>query len=413
MNEIGGEYYGISADPALTGGLSPDRNRLDELLSSMTDQLTDRERVYYLEVEVVDSIAQRGQTVRVLEELANATDLRGSIPESDEVSSSDTEIALLVVSTISPSNIVDAIEEQACIQTVSLWEVDTDRLDVPVVERPRQMKSHSDEFDHLRAVYEGGDQTGEFDGLEPESVQFAEDELTYEEVLDDEQFDDTGSEADDRSIDWGSNDEPVIAKLAAELERSNRTDEHVTTICRHLVENQSRTSVDVRLRHVQSQLSSLNAYAEALEARARRRPLRGRVTIQGFVPELQRFYAAADVFVHTALLDPHPRAVLEAMAASLPVVAFATDGVGETVTHGETGTLVPKEDAARLAEALARYLEDPEAAKRMGGAGRDRVERSFSPRDTARKVDAIVHDALIRMGRHSKRKGVVAEAAAS
>lgn len=156
-----------------------------------------------------------------------------------------------------------------------------------------------------------------------------------------------------------------------------------------------------------------SAYAEALEARARRRPLRGRVTIQGFVPELQRFYAAADVFVHTALLDPHPRAVLEAMAASLPVVAFATDGVGETVTHGETGTLVPKEDAARLAEALARYLEDPEAAKRMGGAGRDRVERSFSPRDTARKVDAIVHDALIRMGRHSKRKGVVAEAAAS
>ena len=143
-------------------------------------------------------------------------------------------------------------------------------------------------------------------------------------------------------------------------------------------------------------------YVEALEARARRRPLRGRVTIRGFDPDPQRFFAAADVFVHTAVLDPHPRAVLEAMAASLPVVSFATDGVDETVVHGETGTLVPKEDAAGLAEALARCLEEPEEAERMGRAGRHRIERSFSPRDTARKVDAIVHEALIRTGRHPK-----------
>src|SRR5690606_11969512 len=55
------------------------------------------------------------------------------------------------------------------------------------------------------------------------------------------------------------------------------------------------------------------------------------VHILGFRSDIQRLLRGADVFLHTALSDPHPRAVLEAMSAELPVVAFATDGVIETV----------------------------------------------------------------------------------
>ena len=71
-------------------------------------------------------------------------------------------------------------------------------------------------------------------------------------------------------------------------------------------------------------------------------------------------------------------ALMEAMAARLPIVATRVGGNPELVRDGENGWLVPYRDAAALAERLAAVLRDPEAAKAMGLRGRRRVEAELS-----------------------------------
>lgn len=72
-----------------------------------------------------------------------------------------------------------------------------------------------------------------------------------------------------------------------------------------------------------------------------------------------------------------PLAVMEAMAAGLPVVASAVGGVPELVVDGETGLLIPARDAAALAEALERMAAQPAVRAAMGSAARQR-SRMFS-----------------------------------
>ena len=66
---------------------------------------------------------------------------------------------------------------------------------------------------------------------------------------------------------------------------------------------------------------------------------------------------------------------------ALPVVATAVPGCVDAVVDGVTGTLVPPRDPDALAQAIARYLDDPELCRRHGQAGRERVLRDFRPED--------------------------------
>ena len=75
-----------------------------------------------------------------------------------------------------------------------------------------------------------------------------------------------------------------------------------------------------------------------------------------------------------------PFALLEAMAAGLPVVATAVAGVPELVVEGETGFLVPPANAEALRKALLRIVQMPGAGRDLGAAGRRWVEEHFSLR---------------------------------
>ena len=85
-----------------------------------------------------------------------------------------------------------------------------------------------------------------------------------------------------------------------------------------------------------------------------------------------------DAACHPSLAEGLPNAVMEAMAARLPVVATAVGGVPELVADGRTGFLAPPGDAARLADRLLAVLADPERARAMGAEGRRRIERELS-----------------------------------
>ena len=84
--------------------------------------------------------------------------------------------------------------------------------------------------------------------------------------------------------------------------------------------------------------------------------------------------ASAIVVVPSLVAEAFGLVALEAMAMGRPVVAARSGGLGEVVVDGCTGLLTPPGDAAGLADALRRLLGDPELARRMGAAGRQRAE---------------------------------------
>ncbi len=115
-----------------------------------------------------------------------------------------------------------------------------------------------------------------------------------------------------------------------------------------------------------------------LEDEARRLGVDRSVRFLGRCHDVEGVLAAADLFVHPSLEEGFSNAILEAMGASLPVVATRVGGVPEAVEDGVTGVLVPPRDAPALARATIGVLTDPARAAAFGAAGRRRVEQEFS-----------------------------------
>ncbi len=105
--------------------------------------------------------------------------------------------------------------------------------------------------------------------------------------------------------------------------------------------------------------------------------------------EMPAAYAEADVFCLPSWWEAMPLSVLEAMAAGLPVVATDVGDVARAVDDGTTGYVVPVQDPEELAAALEPLLTDPDLRRRMGAAGRDRVDEHFSSDVTAAEVSAL------------------------
>jgi len=93
------------------------------------------------------------------------------------------------------------------------------------------------------------------------------------------------------------------------------------------------------------------------------------VTFAGARTDPETFLAAAKVFVQPSPSAGMSNAVMEAMAAGLPVVGTAVGGTPELLRNGR-GVLVPPSDPEALAGALARLLDDPAEAARLGAAAR-------------------------------------------
>ncbi len=122
-----------------------------------------------------------------------------------------------------------------------------------------------------------------------------------------------------------------------------------------------------------------------LTAQAARLGLDRMVRFAGWVsradmPDLLR---RADAFVFPSRDEGMPNALLEAMASGLAVAATRIAGNEELVEEGETGFLVPPDDPASLAVALARLAGDRNLCWRLGRAGREKVVREYSWRAVA------------------------------
>lgn len=117
---------------------------------------------------------------------------------------------------------------------------------------------------------------------------------------------------------------------------------------------------------------------EEIEARARSAGVVDRVHLLGTRPDVPRLLAAADGFVLPSLWEGLPMALLEAMAAGLPVIATSVSGTRQVVEDERTGLLVAPADSAELATAMQRLATDRGLRARLGAAARDHVRAEFS-----------------------------------
>lgn len=102
-------------------------------------------------------------------------------------------------------------------------------------------------------------------------------------------------------------------------------------------------------------------------------------------PELAELHSMADATVLPTRSDASPFAILEGMAAGLPVVTTSVGAISEIVVE-ETGLLVTPGDVPALRKALAQILSDGDLRQRLGDAGRARVIGRFNARDNANRL---------------------------
>ena len=120
-----------------------------------------------------------------------------------------------------------------------------------------------------------------------------------------------------------------------------------------------------------------------------------RVVFLGHREDTDVLLQALDIFVLPSLSEGIPMALLEAMAASRPIVASRVGGIPEIIEDGVEGYLVEPMDVNTLAERCRRLIESPDVARKMGEQGRKRVESEFSATAMADRVVSVYKEVLL------------------
>jgi glycosyltransferase involved in cell wall biosynthesis len=139
-------------------------------------------------------------------------------------------------------------------------------------------------------------------------------------------------------------------------------------------------AVDVLRRYPDAQFEIVGAgpERETIVARAQTRGVAHAFAFHGHQADVASRLAAADIFVLPSRSEAFPNAVLEAMAARLPIVASAVGGILELIDDGRTGLLVPAGDVPALADRICDLMADPDRAARIGEAARSEAEGRYS-----------------------------------
>jgi glycosyltransferase involved in cell wall biosynthesis len=121
----------------------------------------------------------------------------------------------------------------------------------------------------------------------------------------------------------------------------------------------------------------------------------------GYQPEIAGFYRLFDAFLLPSVNEGTPVSVIEALAASTPVVATRVGGVPDVVRDGVDGFLVSAGDVEGAAAKLAQLARDPRLRKQLGDSGRARVLTRYSVSRLVDDVDRLYRSLLERYAANS------------
>jgi glycosyltransferase involved in cell wall biosynthesis len=165
-----------------------------------------------------------------------------------------------------------------------------------------------------------------------------------------------------------SPEEPMVVGTVAHLSREKGL--------QYLIEAASQIpAVKERLRFV---IVGDGDCLQELRALVQAKGLEDIFQFAGFHTNISQYMKTFDVFALPSLSEGLSSAILEAMAASLPIIATDVGGIPELVQDGDNGLLVSPADSAALARAIEHMADNPEAARRMGLRGRERMEEQFT-----------------------------------
>jgi glycosyltransferase involved in cell wall biosynthesis len=133
---------------------------------------------------------------------------------------------------------------------------------------------------------------------------------------------------------------------------------------------------------------------KAIEDMVKEYGLQSSVVLAGQQSDMAGVYAAMDIFVLPSLNEGLPMTVLEAMAASRPVIATRVGAIPSVIQDGENGLLVDAKDTDGLRNALARLLSDSDLCRRMGERAHDWVSRNYTSEAMALKYRELYEEVL-------------------
>jgi glycosyltransferase involved in cell wall biosynthesis len=129
---------------------------------------------------------------------------------------------------------------------------------------------------------------------------------------------------------------------------------------------------------------------------ARELGIDSRTTFLGVRRDVPDLLPGLDAACLSSVHEGMPMALIEAMAAGLPIVATDCGSVRDTVEDGEQGFVVPVGDVESFADRLQRLAHQEPLRAQMGKSGRARVEREFQIQDIAREYEELLTDMLAR-----------------
>ena len=130
----------------------------------------------------------------------------------------------------------------------------------------------------------------------------------------------------------------------------------------------------------------------ALRGLARSVGLQGRIVFTGFADRPIETAAAYDIGVLNSVREGFPNAVLEYMAAGIPVVSTRVGGIPEILTHGRNGLLIAPGDAAGLDDSLRLLLDGPQLRAELGSRAQQTVREGFTEDIMVDRVERLFRD---------------------
>jgi len=132
-----------------------------------------------------------------------------------------------------------------------------------------------------------------------------------------------------------------------------------------------------------------SAYYNEIVAYIKSEGLSEKIHLIGFCNDVPGLLSASDVYIHTSRREGHPRAVIEAMAASLPIVAFDIDGVRECIKDGR-GIIVPQGRTNELSEHIISLLVSPSTRDQYGKRAHNYMLSNYTAQQTAQQIKHVI-----------------------
>jgi glycosyltransferase involved in cell wall biosynthesis len=151
---------------------------------------------------------------------------------------------------------------------------------------------------------------------------------------------------------------------------------------------------DVRFVIVGEDKSPQKESRKSLEQLIAELNLGGIVEMPGWRDDMPAVLSSLTLFVSAARSEPFGLAIVEAMAAGLPVIAAASEGALEIIEDGTDGRLVPTDDPEALAQAITHLLDDRGERSRLGNNARLAARERFSLRSMTTNTERVYREVL-------------------